>query len=156
MPYGIPHVIQSDYGWQFVSKFFTSFYTYLKVKKFTTTSFHPHTNSQVEIYSKTLLSRLWLYTADNQQSWNIFVQQLTYTYNCQVRYSTNETSISPTLSRYPPGPTKVVSLSTLPDEAANTTNSNILPQNMAATSFIHARQSFEHFDKTTNQAKTIP
>lgn len=70
-----------------------------------------------------------IYTTENQQHWNIFIQQFTYAVNCQLSHSTNETLFSMSLFRHLPRPITVFSSSSLPYHAATTINANFLRQN---------------------------
>lgn len=60
IPYGTPDTVLSDYGQQFVIKFFTSLCSYIAPTKLTTTAFHLQANDQAERYNKTIVFRIRL------------------------------------------------------------------------------------------------
>lgn len=92
--YGISNYLLSDYGPQFVSKFFGAICGFLGVKQLTTTAYHPQTNGQTELYKKVIVSRLRHYIDENQSDWDKYVQPLTYAYNTQTHRSTKVTPLS--------------------------------------------------------------
>lgn len=62
--------------------------------------YYMQTNAQVKCYRKTILLWLRLYVDDNQRSWDIFVQHLTYAYIFQLSCSDNVSQFSLTLTQY--------------------------------------------------------
>jgi len=58
IPYGLPRILLTDNGPQFVSKFFEFLCTALGMKHPTTTAYHPQANGQVERFNGTLVARL--------------------------------------------------------------------------------------------------
>lgn len=119
VPYGIPDTVLSDNGQRFICKLFTTVPSYLVTTKPTTTAFYPQTNGHAEKYNKTTVSRLRLYVTDNKNSWDIFVQLVTYAYNCQVHFSTAEMPFSVVLFQHTPCSSTIDSSTALPLNANN-------------------------------------
>lgn len=99
IPCKIADTVLSGNGQEFTSKFFKSLSSYLATTKVTTTAFHPQTNCQVGIFSKTPISRVQSYIADNQKKWNIFVALLAYAHTYHIflnnsRLLTRSTNLS--------------------------------------------------------------
>ena len=103
-PYGIPDIVLTDNGPNFVSKFFEHLNSLLGTKHLTTTAYHPQTNGQAERFNRTLCQRLRLFVSEHQTDWHSFVQPLTYAYNSQVTRSTGYTPFTLALTRPPPPP----------------------------------------------------
>lgn len=82
--------------------------------------------SQVERYGKTLASGLQLYVTNNQQNLDIFIQPLTYAYNCQPHLFINFSAFSLTLTRRPPGQVTIDRQTVLPTDAVAVTAANAL------------------------------
>lgn len=139
IPYGIPDTVLSDNVQKFVSKYFTSLRSYLGTFKYTATAFHSQTNSHVEKYNQTLVSRLRLHIADNQKNWENFVQLLTYAYDCQVYRSTAKTPFSSVLSGYLPGPTAISHPTALPPDLDNARNPVLLRRRILSQ--LHAMRT---------------
>lgn len=89
----------------------------LVVKHSTTAACHPQTNGQIEWYSRTIVTRLRPYGAENQKIENTYVQPLTYAYNVQVHNFINTNPFRFVLSRRPPGPTTVFQPSALTSDS---------------------------------------
>ena len=53
-----PYYVLTDYGPQFVTKFFEAFCSMLGLKHYLTTAYHPQTNGQTERFNKTIAARL--------------------------------------------------------------------------------------------------
>lgn len=91
-------------------------------------TFRLQTNRQIEKYNETLVSPLRLYITEDQSNYDILVPTLKYEYSCQVYSSTVDNSFNLALSGRSFGPTTVVSLSTLPDNAGNAKSLELLQQ----------------------------
>lgn len=57
--------------------------------------------------TKTLISRIQLYIADNKATWDIFVQPVPYAYNSQVHHSTAKMLSFEVLTRHLSRPTTI-------------------------------------------------
>lgn len=90
-------------GPQFVRKLFKTFCTFIRVKQLTTKAYHPQTNGQADIYSKTIVTHLRHPVAVPHHNWDWFVQPLTYAYNNQVYFRKGMTLFSLGLTLHPPG-----------------------------------------------------
>ena len=76
--YGAPVSLLSDNGGQFVSKFFQAVCKALNIHNAFTTAYHPQTNGQVERFNRTLKSARRRYVAEDQKSWDVYTDALTY------------------------------------------------------------------------------
>ena len=63
--FGPPTDLISDNGNQFTSKFFLDVCRILKVHNSFTTTYHPQTNGQVEIFNRTIVSAIRAYLVDH-------------------------------------------------------------------------------------------
>lgn len=105
VPYSIRDHLVADNGPHFVSKFFATLCGFLGVKRLATTAYHFQTNGRVERYNKAAVGRLQDYVAEDQHSWDMLVQTLTYAYNMQVHRSIGVSPFKPVLSRHLSGAT---------------------------------------------------
>lgn len=81
--------------------------TMLGVKHLTTKAYHSRINAQVELYSRTIVTRLRSYVANKSERLDKYVQTLVYAYNTQVQKFTNIALFGLVLSPHPPGVTTV-------------------------------------------------
>lgn len=66
VPFGTPRYVLAGDGPKFVSKIFATICEYLEVKHLKTIAYHPQTNEKVDLYKKTIVTRLRHYIADDQ------------------------------------------------------------------------------------------
>ena len=102
--YGAPQHVLSDNGPQFTARFFRETCRILGANNWYTTTYHPRTNGQVERYNSTIVRALRHYISDHPREWDLYVDALTYAYNCQPHSSTKIAPFELVLSN-PPGPT---------------------------------------------------
>lgn len=100
-PYGITGTVLSDNGSQFISAFLKTVCRVLGTRHVFTTSYHPPTNGNTELYNKTLVDRLRHYISEHQDDWDQYIQPRTYSYNTQVHRSTGFTPFNLTLRPHP-------------------------------------------------------
>lgn len=81
------------------------------------TVFHPQKYGQVKRYNTTIVSLPRLYVSDSRRNWDLFVQPLSYTYNCQSRGSTDVFPFSMTLTSHPSGPVMIASPAEQPTDS---------------------------------------
>jgi transposase InsO family protein len=79
--YGIPEVILTDQGANFLSELFASVCKLLEIKKIQTTAFHPESNGSLERGHKVLVEYLRHYIAEDQRDWKEWVAYASYVYN---------------------------------------------------------------------------
>lgn len=120
------HYFLADNGTQFVSTYYQTICHLPDLKHLTTSSYHIQTAGQADGYSRTLTERLCNYMAKSQRNWDIFVQQLTYTYHTQINCSTWTTPFSLVLPRHRPAPDTFKRPSALLPDAKNATAPSVL------------------------------
>ena len=89
--YGIPQVLLTDNGTQFVAKFFQSFCRILGVKQVFTSAYHPSTNGQTERFNRTIVEFMGAYVAEHQRDWDELAAIATYSYNVKPHPATGFT-----------------------------------------------------------------
>jgi transposase InsO family protein len=81
LKYGIPEVILTDQGGNFLSELFTNVCKLLQIKKIQTTAFHPESNGGLERGHRVIVEYLRHYIAEDQRDWDDWVPYATYVYN---------------------------------------------------------------------------
>ena len=89
--YGIPNILLTDNGTQFVSKFFQTFCKILGVKQVFTSAYRPSTNGQTERFNRTVVEYMGAYVAEHQRDWDELAAIATYAYNTKPHPSTGFT-----------------------------------------------------------------
>jgi Integrase core domain len=79
--YGIPLLLLTDNGTQFIYKFFQTVCRLLGVKQLFTTANHPSTNGQVERFNQTVLKSVAHFVSEHQNDWDEIAGGATYAYN---------------------------------------------------------------------------
>lgn len=98
----------------------------LGITHLTTTIYYLQTNSQPELFNKTLVERLYHYLAEHQNEWHEYFQPLTYAYNVQVHRRPGTTPLDLELSRRLPGSQEEKSpIAILDDEPENTSTTQV-------------------------------
>lgn len=87
--YGVECHLLTDNVPKFVNRLFATLCGSLGLKYLTKTGYHTQTNGQTETETKTLVTCLEHYVAEQQQKWNILVQPLTYAYSKQAHRATS-------------------------------------------------------------------
>ena len=100
--YGAPKTLLSDNGPQFVAHFFQRVCNILHVTNNFTTTYHPQTNGQVEIFNRSLTAMLRCFVEDNPKDWSRYTSVLAYSYNMAIHRTTGTTPFDLVLSRPPP------------------------------------------------------
>lgn len=93
----------SDNWKHFTSKLFLDVCRILHVQNSFTTTHHPQTNVQVEIFNRAILPALRAYINAHTRDLDLYTSVLTYAYNTQHQKSTSVTPFDLVLSK-PPGP----------------------------------------------------
>ena len=86
--YGVPREIHTDQGTPFESALFTELCNLLGVIKTRTSSYHPMSNGQVEIYHRTLESMMSKYVREDHTDWDENLTLLTMAYRATPHSST--------------------------------------------------------------------
>jgi hypothetical protein len=82
--YGIPLLLLTDNGTQFISKFFQTVFRLLGVKQLFTTACHPSKNGQVERFNQTVLKSVTHFVSEHQDDWDEIAGVATYAYNTTI------------------------------------------------------------------------
>jgi transposase InsO family protein len=86
--YGIPEVVLTDQGANFLSELFTNVCKLLQIKKVQTTAFHPESNGGLERSHRVLVEYLRHYIAEDQRDWDEWVTYATHCYNVTTHRTT--------------------------------------------------------------------
>jgi transposase InsO family protein len=89
--YGIPKILLTDNGTQFVAKVFQTFCRLLGVKQVFTSAYRPSTNGQTERFNRTLADYIGAYVAEHQRDWDEFAAIATVSYNIKPHPATGFT-----------------------------------------------------------------
>jgi transposase InsO family protein len=88
LKYGIPEVILTDQGANFLSELFASVCKLLQIRNIQTTAFHPESNGSLERGHRVLVQYLRHYIAEDQRDWDEWVAYATYVYNITTHRAT--------------------------------------------------------------------
>lgn len=99
--YGVPKEVLSDNGPQFASLFSMGVFQAMGITNSFTSTYHPQTNGKTERFNRTILQMIRCYVADLQRYWDVYFQELTYTYNTAVHRSTGNTLFELVLTNPP-------------------------------------------------------
>lgn len=86
--HGIPESIVTDCGTEFLSQVFTEVCRLLKIKKSTTTPYHPQSNGSLERSHKTLGEYLRNFIGKDPLSWDTLIPFAMFVYNATIHSST--------------------------------------------------------------------
>jgi hypothetical protein len=78
LKYGIPEVILTDQGANFLSDLFANVCKLLEIKKTQTTAFHPESNGSLERGHLVIVEYLRHYIAEDQRNWDEWIAYATY------------------------------------------------------------------------------
>jgi hypothetical protein len=79
--YGLPKILLSDRGSQFLCTVAEEINTVLGIEKKSTTAYHPQTNGKVERFNNTLVNMLAMYVSMKQNNWDKFIPYARFAYN---------------------------------------------------------------------------
>ncbi len=86
--YGIPEILVTDRGTNFLSELFKNTCKMLKIKKIQTTSYHPESNGALERSHRSLEEYLRHFISDTQEDWDNWIPFATFTYNTSTHTAT--------------------------------------------------------------------
>ncbi|SJL04345.1 uncharacterized protein ARMOST_07711 [Armillaria ostoyae] len=88
--HGMPQVVISDRGQQFVSKFMTELYRMLDIKQNTSTAFHPQTDGQTERVNQEIEKYLRIFVNFWQDDWADWLPLAEFAHNNRVHSATGK------------------------------------------------------------------
>jgi len=88
LKFGIPQVILTDQGSNFLSELFTNVCKLWKIKKLKSTAFHPQTNGCLQTTHRVLVEYLMCYILEDQSDWNRWLPYATFVFNTSPHSST--------------------------------------------------------------------
>lgn len=88
--HGLPRVIQSDRGSNFVSHLAQQIYAMLGIKRVTTTAWHPQSNGVVERFNGTLKETLSMWVNEEHTDWDVLLPFALFAYNTSVHQVLHE------------------------------------------------------------------
>jgi transposase InsO family protein len=89
--YGLPICFTSDRGSSFVSQIAASIYKQLGIKQVKTTSYHPQSNGNVEIFNRQLKATLKMWANERQSDWDLLLPYAVFSYNTAYHSLLQET-----------------------------------------------------------------
>ena len=106
--YGVPEVIHSDQGANFVSEVIQTVCLNLGITRTQTTAYHPQGNGQVERFNRTLESMLSKVVSENHRNLDENLQKVLFAYRTAVHDSTGYTPFLVMFGRSPNLPVDVM------------------------------------------------
>jgi hypothetical protein len=86
--HGVMARLLSDRGKNFIGRMMVEIYKELKIKKVTTTAWHPQGNGQTEAFNKPLARMLAAYANENHRDWDKYLPFIQFAYNTSVHETT--------------------------------------------------------------------
>ena len=86
--FGLPEVVISDRGSQFVSNFTKDLYWLLGIKMNPSTAYHPQTDGQTEYINQEVKQYLRLFVNYRQDNWAEWLPLTEFSYNDKIQSST--------------------------------------------------------------------
>ena len=156
--YGIPQIVQTDQGSNFMSEMFKDTCRLLKIKKIQSTAFHPESQGSIERSHRVLAEYLRHYVSEDQTDWDAWVPFAAYVYNTTQHSATKYTPFELLFGRPSTIPT---SLKKPPEISYNYDNYAAELKGRLQTAHQQARKSLmeskvkskEYFDRTTVPSK---
>ena len=150
--FGLPEVVISNRGSQFVSNFTKDLYRLLGIKMNPSTAYHPQTDGQTERINQEVEQYLWLFVNYRQDNWAEWLPLAEFSYNNKIQSSTG---YSPFYLNYGQHPQK----STDPRQEVKTEAVDVFEKRMkkireeaAAAMERAARDMKKYYDKGRQEA----
>jgi hypothetical protein len=91
LKFGIPQMILTDQGSNFMSEVFTNVCKLLKIKKIKCTAYHPESNGALERTHRVLVEYLRCFILEDQSNWDKWLPYATFVFNTTPHTSTGFT-----------------------------------------------------------------
>ncbi len=99
--HGMPQVVISDWGPQFISKFMKELYRMLDITQNTSTAFHLQTDRQTEQVNQEIEKYLWIFINHRQDNWVNWLPLAEFTHNNWVHSTTGKSPFMVLYSQNP-------------------------------------------------------
>ena len=91
LKFGIPQIILTDQGSNFLSDLFANVCELLRIKRVKTTAYHPQTNGALERTHRVLVEYLRCHILEDQTDWDKWIPYATFVFNTTPHSSTGFT-----------------------------------------------------------------
>jgi hypothetical protein len=91
LKFGIPQVLLTDQGTNFLSELFANVCKLLKIKRIKTTAYHPQSNGALERTHRVLVEYLRCYISEDQTNWDKWIPYAIFVFNTTPHTSTGYT-----------------------------------------------------------------
>lgn len=88
LKFGIPEVVLTDQGSNFLSQLFQNTCKLLRIKRIHTTAFHPESNGGIERGHRVLIEYLRHYVTEDQRDWDDWIPYAAHVYNVTTHRAT--------------------------------------------------------------------
>ena len=105
--HGAPQKLLSDRGSNFLSSLVKEVNALFRVKKLTTSAYHPQTDGLVERFNKTLAAMLRSFVTADQLDWDVYLPAVLFAYRRTVQPSIDDTPFALLYGRDPVAPLDV-------------------------------------------------
>jgi len=102
--HGAPRQLLSDRGTNFLAHLIVEINAFFRVRKLTTSAYHPQTDGFVERFNKTLGTMLRAFVDEHQDDWDVCLPALLFAYRRSTQASTGDTPFALMYGRDPPAP----------------------------------------------------
>ena len=99
--FGLPKKILSDQSTSFKNELMTELMKYLTIEQSLSSAYRPQTNGIVERFNRTLTAMLAKYCKNRQDTWDILLPSLIFSYNSSVNATTSMSPFSVIYGREP-------------------------------------------------------
>ena len=99
--HGPPRKFLTDRGTNFTSNLVKEMCNLLRIKKVSTSSYHPQTNGFIERVNGILTQTLAMYVSSNQRDWDVHLPAAVFAYNASISATTGDSPFFLTYGREP-------------------------------------------------------
>jgi len=99
--HGLPSLVISDRGGQFIAQFTRELYRLLGIKIAASTAYHPQTDGQTERLNQELEQYIRLFVNEQQSDWDDLIPMMEFQYNNHIHSSTQNTPFMLDTGRHP-------------------------------------------------------
>jgi transposase InsO family protein len=99
--HGLPRLMVSDRGPQFVTEFMRELYHLLGIKVSASTAYHPQSDGQTECVNQELEQYIRVFVNEHQDDWDTLLPLAEFVYNNHTHSTTQHTPFFVNLGRHP-------------------------------------------------------